>query len=214
MSEGKTDGQLAFETYVEIVTGLPGNWELEEPEDREAWEAAAAAGAAPAHERTADLLGEVNELRERLAVAERFVKTWAPALGFPCDVADPPAAATYGTGHLAERITRLAIPDEEPRGPLAGSGVKLIAAERQRQLGEEGYTAEHDREHGDSELARAGAVYALDAVGYSADPGTWPWGWQLKRDTPLRMLVKAGALIAAEIDRLPDTASAVPDEDG
>lgn len=90
------------------------------------------------------------------------------------------------------------------------SGISRIAAERQRQIDGEGYTPEHDNAHAEGELARAGAVYALRAVGAGGlnpyDPMRyWPRDWHFKDfpdPDPLRMLAKAGALIAAELDRL------------
>lgn len=98
------------------------------------------------------------------------------------------------------------------------SGVELIAAERQRQIEKEGWSAEHDDEHTSACLAVAGACYALQAAAKSGEVhGSWkkiyheqserlwpfdsdPW-WKPSPD-PVRDLVKAGALIAAEIDRL------------
>lgn len=98
------------------------------------------------------------------------------------------------------------------------TGIELIAEERKRQIEKEGWTAEHDAQHNHHELARAAACYATP--GYIrklhiTDNGT-PFGWPFSKDcwkpSPLdrkRELVKAGALIAAEIDRLqreqPDT---------
>jgi hypothetical protein len=85
-------------------------------------------------------------------------------------------------------------------------GPSLIAAERYRQLEREGYDAAHDDEHPRGQLARAGAAYAIHAA-YDRDPAEvsegWPWadGWK-PSDNQIRNLVKAGALIAAEIDRL------------
>lgn len=84
-------------------------------------------------------------------------------------------------------------------------GVGLIAAERQRQVEVEGWTPDHDDEHDDGQMARAAARYAMgqderDHYGYA-----WPWDWKWWKPTPrnrVRELVKAGALIAAEIDRL------------
>jgi hypothetical protein len=78
-------------------------------------------------------------------------------------------------------------------------GAELIAAERRRQVEEEGWTAEHDDAHDDGELARAGAAYA--AFSYAL----WPWDrswWRPEPGDDIRRLVKAGALIVAEIDRL------------
>ena len=98
---------------------------------------------------------------------------------------------------------------------MSKSGAELITEERHRQLSEEGWTAEHDSQHMKGELAIAGACYALDYVAESADPTAegcyqvgndfWPWkGGTFKTtpDDPVRQLTKAGALIAAEIDRI------------
>jgi len=92
---------------------------------------------------------------------------------------------------------------------------QLIDRERDRQMIEEGYTAEHDRGHAD-DLARAASAYAMsflryDPTGYlpGSDrytvPQDWPWSPEAYRPTPddrVRELVKAGALIAAAIDAL------------
>jgi hypothetical protein len=83
------------------------------------------------------------------------------------------------------------------------SGVELIAAERQRQVEAEGWTPEHDDEH-DGQMADAAACYLLSDVPEFRDD-YWPWDAKWWKPTPkdrVRELVKAGALIAAEIDRL------------
>lgn len=99
-------------------------------------------------------------------------------------------------------------------------GIKLIAEERRRQVREEGWSSSHDDCHADGELARAAAAYALPEQ-MRAEPtrmgdGTnfevigplarllWPWDdyYKPSPDNRVRELVKAGALIAAEIDRL------------
>lgn len=93
------------------------------------------------------------------------------------------------------------------------TGVDLIAAERRRQIDGEGWTPEHDDMHIKGELARAAASYArprhrswLDEVeGVKRLPADWPWEPEWYKPTPhdrVGELVKAGALIAAEIDRL------------
>ena len=98
-------------------------------------------------------------------------------------------------------------------------GADLIAKERQRQITKEGWTHEHDDMHGKGEMADAAIVYAdaaqcmqfgtskADLEFYYNSKGSrvrWPWApeWLKICDNPVRNLVKAGALIAAEIDRL------------
>lgn len=110
----------------------------------------------------------------------------------------------------------------------AEQGASLIAAERQRQIDAEGWTPEHDDQHDDGELAEAACCYATDpkiradimlttdgaanvnTPGSGYDPRHWPWhdGWRPHPDDRVRELVKAGALIAAEIDRLQRLAAA------
>jgi hypothetical protein len=77
-----------------------------------------------------------------------------------------------------------------------------VLAERQRQISAEGWTPEHDDAHNNGELALAAGKYAGAAGGWTSLVG-WPWSqhWW-KPGTPRRMLVKAGALILAEIERL------------
>lgn len=95
------------------------------------------------------------------------------------------------------------------------NGVELIAAERLRQKTEEGWTDKHDDEHTNGELAIAGASYAWPNPRPLDIKLRWPWSkttWKPVMsyiDDPkervqarIRELVKAGALIAAEIDRL------------
>ncbi|WP_214103208.1 hypothetical protein [Acrocarpospora catenulata] len=92
------------------------------------------------------------------------------------------------------------------------TGAELIAAERQRQIEQEGWTAGHDDQHTRGQLAGAAAAYAVAAARMSgasvwtawADE-VWPWSrraYKPVRDDPIGTLVKAGALLAAEIDRL------------
>ncbi len=101
------------------------------------------------------------------------------------------------------------------------NGLELIAAERQRQIEEEGWTPEHDAGHSEGELAEAAACYAMperarlipveDETDLTTGETTgiaeclWPWvrtWWKPTPDNRIRELAKAGALIAAEIDRL------------
>ncbi len=79
-----------------------------------------------------------------------------------------------------------------------------VIAERQRQQSVEGWTPEHDNAYQNSELADAAACYAIHAhnQGFST-PAHWPWSpdWW-KQSGARRDLVKAGALILAEIERI------------
>lgn len=83
------------------------------------------------------------------------------------------------------------------------TGIELITEERARQISEEGWTPKHDDQHDGGEMACAAACYAISASGGIERSGLWPWGrvwWKPKNQ--VRDLVRAGALIAAEIDRL------------
>lgn len=90
------------------------------------------------------------------------------------------------------------------------TGIQLIAEERQRQIEQEGFTPERDKQYKEGELSLAGAAYAVaeDVRGSYQDhvyPHWWPWDekwWKPTPDNRIRELQKAGALIAAEIDRL------------
>lgn len=88
-----------------------------------------------------------------------------------------------------------------------------ISAERKRHIKEEGWTFDHDDQHAKGELAAAASCYSLppqqrSAYWSNSVPRYWPWhhSWWKPGDRR-RELVKAGALILAEIERL-DRASA------
>jgi hypothetical protein len=130
----------------------------------------------------------------------------------------------------AEEIHGVAAQGQAPACSTAhtlSSAAIDVLAERQRQITAEGWTPEHDDEHAAGDLALAAACYALpdthreifprkDArdVGRSADetiliyddvlcPHLWPWhGASWKPKTRRNDLVKAAALILAEIERL------------
>lgn len=90
--------------------------------------------------------------------------------------------------------------------PMLLTGAERIARERQRQIKQEGWTPEHDDVHTVGQLMQAAVCYALYDWELSDDypPPSWPWAphcWEPSHDH-VRNLEKAGALIAAEIDRL------------
>lgn len=97
-----------------------------------------------------------------------------------------------------------------------------VARERERQLSVEGWSAQHDDRHDKGEMAMAAACYAApermfranEIVGRGYEPMTsytdaWPWEdrWWKPKDRR-RDLVRAAALIVAEIERL-DRAAAL-----
>lgn len=94
---------------------------------------------------------------------------------------------------------------DEP-APTLSPGADRIVRERLRQIFEEGFSREGDRHrHESMELLQAALCYAWHALGMINDqvPAAWPWDadWW-KPGGPVRDLEKAGALIAAQIDRL------------
>ncbi|MFY3626070.1 hypothetical protein ACOTFH_05535 [Achromobacter xylosoxidans] len=96
------------------------------------------------------------------------------------------------------------------RAPAAGdartAAARDVLAERQRQISVEGWTPEHDDLHTTGALATAAGCYAMFTLAYPpGDPVSfWPWSpsWWKPSDQSRRNLVKAGALILAEIERL------------
>jgi len=79
------------------------------------------------------------------------------------------------------------------------SGIELISSERARQLSK-GFTSEHDAQHMNGELVRFAAYYATPMLWrQSAMLPNPTWA---RSKTRVQELVTAGALIAAEIDRL------------
>lgn len=96
---------------------------------------------------------------------------------------------------------------ENKQVEIESEGARLIAAERLRQVTDERWLPGHDDIHDSGELAAAAKSYVRIALG--ADHRTvlemdWPWEERWFKPSPdaIRNLVKAGALIAAEIDRL------------
>lgn len=98
--------------------------------------------------------------------------------------------------------------------PTPGAGAYLISVERQRQVEEEGRSLQGDLCHPPETLAQAAMAYACPPGMYKAAgldhsrSQFWPWNPISYKDNPnpdrvqrIRELVKAGALIAAEIDR-------------
>ena len=102
------------------------------------------------------------------------------------------------------------------------TGIELIAEERERQIKQEGWSIGHDSlRHKEGELTEAALCYATVGSaqlrgssveewpismfdGFNDSVVQWPWEKQWYKPSPHaeRNLVKAGALIAAELDRI------------
>lgn len=97
-----------------------------------------------------------------------------------------------------------------------GTAAADVLAERRRQVSI-GCKQESDDRYVGGELASAAGSYALHAHEAPSDlkgaPAWWPWDDQsFKLTNPRRNLVKAGALILAEIERLDRAETAKPAE--
>lgn len=108
------------------------------------------------------------------------------------------------------------------------TGIELISEERERQKSVEGWNDLHDEGHNQAEMAGAAGCYIASYLNQQYknterfrfqrlfDTGetgeitdkwddAWPWDWEYdkrKKHDKIKSLKIAGALIAAEIDRL------------
>lgn len=139
-------------------------------------------------------------------------------------------AKTNVGGALEQEITQLinSITDLRERAEAAEAALSAanertlapvileIANERLRQISVEGWTPEHDDQHSSGELAGAAGCYAKhvnarqwcfknnpDDYQCEPEPSGWPWAaewWKPKN--PRSDLIRAAALIVAELERL------------
>ena len=118
--------------------------------------------------------------------------------------------------HLSEEQSNREFYGSNP--PSTGNPVvDEVAAERRRQITKEGWDTYHDDVHRDGSMAKAAACYALGATTLTGLSGgnrwrrmIWPRSWSLgwwKPKTRRRDLIRAAALLVAEIERLDRAAS-------
>lgn len=104
-----------------------------------------------------------------------------------------------------EREVLAAHPGQPEPSAEVTDAARDVLCERRRQVEQEGWTPEHDEKHRDHELSCAAGCYAMHTLAYPAGdpPPAWPWAadWW-KPTTHRRNLVKAGALILAEIEKI------------
>ncbi|OKO87579.1 hypothetical protein AC629_13600 [Bradyrhizobium sp. NAS80.1] len=98
---------------------------------------------------------------------------------------------------------------QQLRTQVENAAARDVLAQRRRQMEKEGWSLEHDDSHISAEMAMAAAVYALTSFldtehsRHMAFTRYWPWdrSW-FKPAGGRRDLVRAGALILAEIERV------------
>ena len=82
-------------------------------------------------------------------------------------------------------------------------GIKLIADERKRQIEVEGYDAKHDFNEPLNSIVAAAVSYAMVDIDKQEAEAWWNWDWKFwKPKDRKRNLVRAGALIAAALDKI------------
>lgn len=82
-------------------------------------------------------------------------------------------------------------------------GIKLIADERKRQIEVEGYDAKHDFNEPLNSIVAAAVSYAMVDIDKQEAEAWWNWDWKYwKPKDRKRNLVRAGALIAAALDKI------------
>jgi len=132
-----------------------------------------------------------------------------------CDYAETPKLAEQirklkrmgCCGLAATRKADLA----EAQQDAPSQAARDVLAERRRQVEHEEWAHALDDRYQDRQLAAAAACYVVNGLSHkgTVPPKAWPWPWQWWKPTnERRNLVKAGALLLAEIERL-DRASDV-----
>ncbi len=103
--------------------------------------------------------------------------------------------------------------EKQLKNKIMKTGIELITEERQKQIDKHGFTAEHhalnsEKWYDDLQLQRA-SYYLLDENTREEDipiriPSNWnkEWFMNLNRRDRKERLIIAGALIAAELDRI------------
>ncbi|HBK4797717.1 TPA: ead/Ea22-like family protein [Klebsiella michiganensis] len=149
---------------------------------------------------------ESDQVRQRLANAEYQL--------YMAELAKHNLKASRKAQFRKRRAAEKRIAELESRTVSAAAADVL--AERQRQVTAEGWSSKHDDQYKNTELAFAASCYAFHAAAASWDleddgipydshpvPKQWPWDPSWWKPTDARRdLVKAGALILAEIERI------------
>ncbi len=131
---------------------------------------------------------------------------WRNALVGLCDTdrINTPEQAVANVKRRMRRMGAPAQPSAQDREDALSPAARDVLSERQRQINAEGWTPEHDDTHSNGSLGMAAACYCEPRYRFYAEPPA-PWPWDKKWWKPSdrrRDLIKAGALILAEIERI------------
>ena len=164
---------------------------------------------------------QAGEMDVQSINVERMAAREAIAASQPAPVSEKPSAHSDKNVQFADWMLHgIEISGEAADGFKLNAAVRDVLVERQRQVSIQGWTPEHDDEHRGGAMAVAAACYAI--AGALADRPTselvptlwlwtgWSWEWWKPTSMPRRNLVKAGALILAEIERLDRAAAPTP----
>jgi hypothetical protein len=120
--------------------------------------------------------------------------------------------------HRRDQVKQVAARYSTPVKPVivlhaeGTAAARDVLAERRRQVEKEGWTPEHDDQHGECSMSYAAACYALEGTPIARTPTVniqrvweytgWSWlAWWKPKDRR-RNLVRAAALILADIERI------------
>jgi hypothetical protein len=160
---------------------------------------------------------EREEIEDMAAVGRSLMAAIATATAEPAGLLagwHPVQDPAEIVGDLLDRLDETTSDVERLMAVVEGLGVtdaaRAVLDERRRQTEVEGFDTAHDDTHSGGEMARAAACYAAyHALSFEDGseilprlrPDTWSHRWWNPSDHR-RDLVKAGALILAEIERL------------
>lgn len=173
-------------------------------------------------EDVAQLIADAKELRKmktiQMVVSARGEREWTEedAAACGCNYRGEPCERCWALGWKLGAPEQSGAALSPAGGGVVSDAARDVLAERSRQVTAEGWTPEHDDEHEWGELAGASWCYARHVnarswvyperpENYQCEPA--PESWPLdaewwKPSSPRRDLVKAGALILAEIERI------------
>lgn len=144
--------------------------------------------------------GETHTDKQRAAIEDlwRYLNHWRVPF-------ESPAYPLYAKATQAMEVLSVKTPPGLETVPEGTSQAALdVIAERDRQIKSEGWTSAHDDSYSAGQMAIAASCYAAHAfLPDMKPPALWPWHklWWKPKD-PRRNLIRAAALIIAEVEKL------------